>query len=325
MNKLQNKDIIKILFLVPPKVQLLDLNGPVHVFYEALEYKAPLELYYASIYQDENEITSCAGLQISNLKPYDEIVLSSSDYIFVPGINFELLHDINFLSESVGFFKWLNEQHAKNVNICSICTGAFLLAEAGILEGKNCTTHWNRMKHFAQRFPNIKLSRNKLFVVDENIYSSAGVTAGIDMTLHIIELEFGVKCAIEVAKQMLIYFRRSKNDVQINTYLSYRNHMESRIHEAQNYIMSNLKDSTSNIDIANSVNMSVRNLTRLFKKTTGITLGLYRKNIRIERALQLLTEKNTLETVTNACGLKSIHHLRTIIKEHKDRLPSELQ
>jgi transcriptional regulator GlxA family with amidase domain len=173
------------------------------------------------------------------------------------------------------------------------------------------------MEHFAERFPDIKLSRNKLFVVDKNIYSSAGVTAGIDMALHIIELELGVKSAIEVAKIMVIYFRRGEEDSQISAYLNYRNHMDNRVHEVQNYIMNNLESSSPNIDVADSVYMSVRNLTRLFKKTTGITLSAYRENLRIERASQLLAEKNTLETVTKACGLKSIHHLRTLIKKHK--------
>lgn len=321
--QLNSNNIKKITFLVPPKVQLLDLSSPVHVFYEAIEYNAPFELYYTSIYQDKDKITSCAGLQFTNLIPYDEIVLSSSDYIFVPGINFELFSDIDFLSDCVPFFKWLREQYSKNVRICSICTGTFLLAQAGVLEGKNCTTHWNRMEYFAERFPNIELSRNKLFVVDENIYSSAGVTAGIDMALHIIELELGVKYAIDVAKQMVIYFRRGEGDSQISAYLNYRNHMDNRVHEAQNYIMNNLEYSSPNIDVANSVNMSVRNLTRLFKKTTGITLSSYRENLRIERASQLLTEGNTLETVTKACGLKSIHHLRTLIKKHRGKLPSE--
>lgn len=321
--QLNSSNIKKILFLVPPKVQLLDLSGPIHAFYEAIEYNASFELYYASIYQDQNEVTSCAGLQFSNLISYDEISLSSNDYIFVPGINFELLSDIEFLSSCSFFFKWLREQHTRNVRICSICTGTFLLAQAGILKGKNCTTHWNRMKSFLKLFPDVKLLKNKLFVVDKNIYSSAGVSSGIDMALHIIELEQGVKCAIDVAKQMVIYFRRGEDDSQISAYLNYRNHMDNRMHKVQNYIMNNLEYSRSNIDVADSVNMSVRNLTRIFKKTTGITLSLYRENLRIERALQLLAEKNTLETVTKACGLKSIHHLRTLIKKHKGKLPSE--
>ncbi|MEO0528857.1 MAG: hypothetical protein AAFZ89_16615, partial [Bacteroidota bacterium] len=112
--------IRKMLFLVPPKVQLLDISGPIHAFYEAKEYDAPFDLYYASIYQDQGDMISCAGLQFSNLIPYNALELSSCDYIFVPGINFELLSDIGFLSDCSDLFKWLREQHSKNVRICSI-------------------------------------------------------------------------------------------------------------------------------------------------------------------------------------------------------------
>lgn len=322
--QINQNEIKKIVFIVPPKVQLLDLNGPVHTFYEAIESNAPFELHYASIYLEINEVTSCAGLQFNNLISYDKIELSSIDYVFVPGINFELLTDISFLSDCSGFFLWLRELHSKNVNICSICTGSFLLAQAGILKGKKCTTHWNRINDFIERFPNVNLLQNKLFVVDDNIYSSAGVSAGIDLALHIIELELGIRHAIDVAKQMVIYFRRGEGDAQISAYLNHRSHMDNRVHKAQSYILDTLEHSKSNIEIAENVNMSIRNLTRLFKKTTGISIGLYRENLRVERALQLLAEKNTLETITKACGLKSIHHLRTLIKKHTGKLPSEL-
>lgn len=294
------------------------MNGPIHVFYEAKENNAPFELHYISIHENSSEITSCAGLQYSNLIPFNEIEISDNDYLFIPGINFELLSDHKFLSGCNPFFEWLKEQHNKNVRICSVCTGTFLLAASGILEGKNCTTHWNRMADFTKRYPNVNLSKNKLFVIDENIFSSAGVAAGIDMALHIIELELGVKDSIEVAKQMVVYFRRGEDDAQINAFLDYRNHMDNRIHKAQSFIMNNLNSPKINIDVADHVNMSERNLTRLFKKTTGITIGLYRENLRVELALKLLKEKNTLSTITKACGLNSIHHLKTLIKKHKN-------
>ena len=282
-------------------------------------------MYFASINQHPSVVSSCVGLQLTNLVAYDEVELSSGDYVFVPGITFELLSDINFLAACSGFFKWLREQHSNNINICSICTGAFLLAQAGILDGKTCTTHWNRMDDFAEQYPDIELLRNKLFVADQNVYSSAGVAAGIDLALHIIELELGIKYAIDVAKQMVVYFRRGEADSQINAYLQYRNHMDNRVHEAQNYILNNLEHSIAIPDVAEKVNMSGRNLSRLFKKTTGITIGAYRENLRVERASQLLAEKNTVSTVAEACGLKSVAQLRTLLKKHKGLLPSQLQ
>jgi len=313
----------KIIFIVPPEVQLLDLNGPVHVFYEANENGALLDLQYVSIYKDSHMATSCAGLQFVNLVSYHDMTLFSGDYIFVPGITFSLLTDISFKNKCRGFLNWLADQHAKSINICSVCTGAFFLAEAGILNEKMCTTHWNRIDDFSKRYQEIIVVKNKLFIKDENVYTSAGVSAGIDLALHIIEKEFGIKFAIDVAKQMVIYFRRGESDSQINAFLQFRNHMDDRIHNAQNYILKNLEHSFQVDDIAEEVGMSGRNLIRLFKKTTGITIGSYRENLRVERASQLLAENNTVTTVASACGLKSVSHLRSLLKKHKSILPSE--
>jgi transcriptional regulator GlxA family with amidase domain len=100
--------------------------------------------------------------------------------------------------------------------------------------------------------------------------------------------------------------------------------MDDRIHKAQNYILNNLDQHYNVDDIAQEVGMSGRNLNRLFKKTTKITIGTYRENLRIERALKLLSENNTLATVAEACGLKSISHLRSLLKKHKNILPSQV-
>jgi len=280
----------KIVFIIPAQVHLLDLSGPIHSFYEANEYGAEFDLQFASIFDDENTLKSSAGLEFTNLVPYQGIVLSESDYVFVPGSN--------------------------KVKICSVCTGLFLLAEAGILNGKRCTTHWNRIGSFIERYPSVKIERNKMFVNDGNIFSSAGVTAGIDLSLHIIEKELGAKFAVDVAKEMVVYFRRGESDAQINSYLQYRNHIENRIHEAQSLILNNLEKAHKLDDIAEEVGMSGRNLSRLFKKTTGVSIGFYREKLRVERACQMLKENNKMQTVANACGLHSTNQLRTLLKKH---------
>jgi len=307
----------KIVFIVPSKVHLLDLNGPIHAFYEANEYGASFDLQFASIFEENNSVTSSAGLALTNMVPFQEIKLSEADYVFVPGISFSTLSDISFLSKCKGFFEWLRIQNSKNVKICSVCTGLFLLAEADILNGKRCTTHWNRIEDFNERHPNIKVERNKMFVKDGNIYSSAGVTAGIDLSLHIIEKELGAKFAVDVAKEMVVYFRRGESDAQINAYLQHRNHMENRVHEAQTYILNNLDKVHTLDDIAEEVGMSGRNLSRLFKKTTGVNIGFYREKLRVERASQMLKEDNKMQTIANACGLNSTNQLRALLKKHE--------
>jgi len=314
----------KIIFVVPPEVQILDLNGPLHAFYEAKEFGALLDLQFISIYKDSSLATSCAGLQFANLIPYDKVELLTGDYIFVPGITYSKLNEIRFIAECKEFFKWLVYQYSEKVNICSICTGAFLLAEAGILNQKNCTTHWNRIDDFEGRYPKVNVFRNRLFIKDGNVYTSAGVASGIDLALHIIEQEWGARFVIDIAKQMVIYFRRGESDSQINPYLQYRNHMEDHIHKIQDFLSSNLEESHVIDEIAELFHMSARNLSRLFKSTTGITIGSYRENLRIELANQMLAENFTFDVIASACGLKSVSHLRSLLKKHKAKTPSQM-
>jgi transcriptional regulator GlxA family with amidase domain len=250
--------------------------------------------------------------------------LSKDDFVFVPGMDYKLLSDTLFLKECLPFFNWLNRQNKNGATICSVCTGAFLLAEAGVLNGKSCTTHWNYFSQFAERYPEIELRKNRLFVHEESLLTSAGVCSGIDLALYIIEYLFGSKLAADVAKEVVIYFRRSESDPQLSIFLQYKNHIESRIHDSQDYILNHISKNINIIDIADKVNMSPRNLTRLFKKTIGITIGNYIEKLRVERAVDLVSEKNKVEFVTNQCGFKSSNHLRTLLKKHKDILPTEL-
>ena len=308
-----------ILFLIPPGVHLLDVNGPAHVFFEAKRLGANVNLHFVS-FNDTTEIESSAGLVFSKLTPYYQFELTDKDFVFVPGMDYELLSDKKFINNNRPFLDWLYKQYRNHVNICSICTGLFLLAESGILENNECTTHWRYANSFKQKYPEIKLIINRLFVVNKNLYTSAGVSSGIDLTLYIIEILYSSKFAADIAKEAVLYFRRSENDPQLNIYLRYRNHIDSRIHDAQDYMLKNLDSKINLIDIADNVNMSLRNLTRLFKKNTGITIGDYLEKLKLERALYLLSKKNKVESVAMQCGFKSTNQLRTLLKKHKNVL-----
>lgn len=302
----------KILFVVPPKVHLLDINGPAHIFYEAREYGADLDLHFINLTGDDR-VTSSAGLKFYGLEPYQSLELGPEDFIIVPGLYFPLLADKTFIDACQPFFEWLRKQNILNVNIGSVCTGTFLLAESGILKNKSCTTHWKRIKAFRKRYPAIDVQENRLFVVDKNIYTSAGISSGIDLALFILEEIYGTKLAVDVAKEAVIYFRRGQLDPQLSVFLQYRNHLEERVHLAQGYIQQNLGTQFNLTDVADNVNMSVRNLTRLFKKTTGITIRDYRERLRLEKAQKLLSEKVKIDLVAMECGFKSVSQLLSII------------
>jgi transcriptional regulator GlxA family with amidase domain len=304
---------VKIIFLVPPQVHLLDINGPAHIFYEAKVLRPEIELCFASI-DATNEVESSAGLFFSKLKSFNLYRLSKEDYIFIPGIDSSLLSDSAFLESLDPFFKWLKDQHIAGTTICSVCTGAFLLAEAGLLDNKSCTTHWKYFSQFVSKFPRTDLKRNRLFVEDTGIFTSAGVSSGIDLALFILERLYGQRFAFGIAKETVVYFRRGSDDPQLSVYLQYNNHLEDRIYAAQQYIFEHFSEKLPIEAIAKHVNMSPRNLTRLFKKTTGITIGSYIKTIRIEKANHLLSNGHKLDYVALQCGFNSDTQLRKLLK-----------
>ncbi|TXE15484.1 AraC family transcriptional regulator [Psychroserpens burtonensis] len=308
---------------MPPNVHLLDVNGPAHIFYEAREYGADIELHFVSM-SDTSEIESSAGLFFSKLIQFNNFELSKNDFVFVPGLEYELLSDDTFIKESKPFFNWLHFQYTKKVNICSVCTGAFLLAESGILNNQECTTHWSYISRLRDKFPTLKLRKNKLFIANDNLYTSAGVSSGIDLALYILENQFGSKFATDIAKEVVIYFRRDESAPQLSIFLQYRNHLDSRIHDAQDYIAKHISKAFTIHDISETVNMSERNLTRLFKRTTGITIGAYSEKLKVERAIHLLSKKNKVEIVAQLCGFKSSDQLRTLLKKHKGVLPTDI-
>lgn len=317
------KDNHRIFFVVPLEVQLLDLTGPAHVFYEAKEYGASLSSYYIGMDQNR-DVKSSAGIVFSQVEHFENYELGSTDIIFVPGMESFLFRDEDFLRRSVPFFSWLKRQLAKEARICSVCTGAYLLANAGILDGKACTTHWKYLEDFKLKFPAVELLQDRLFVKDKNVYSSAGVSSGIDLSLFILEELYGPVFATKIAKEIVVYLRRTEADPQLSIFLQYRNHIENRIHEAQDFLAAHLDEQIKIDQLSAVVNMSPRNLTRLFKKTTGITIGQYVDKLRVERALHLLSEGHKVESVSQMCGLSSANQLRSVLKKYTSILPSDL-
>ncbi len=311
-----NLNTTRIFFVVPPKVHLLDINGPAHIFYEAREYGAHLDLHFVSPINEDSTISS-AGLVFSELGSFQDFEPSPKDFVFVPGLYFSILSDKGFLEKCRPFFSWLKECDKRGVNICSVCTGSFLLAESGILDHRRCTTHWKRVKVFRERFPKIEVKESRLLVVDDTIFTSAGISSGIDLALFILETQFSPKLAADVAKEAVIYFRRGELDPQLSVYLQYRNHLEERIHSAQEYIGQHLHTSFTQTEIAEHVNMSPRNLSRLFKKATGVTIHTYTEVLRVEKASNLLKENNKLEMVARETGFRSVSQLIAVLKKYK--------
>jgi transcriptional regulator GlxA family with amidase domain len=309
--------IVKALFIIPPKVHLLDITGPAQIFYEAACNGAPLQLIFSTIFPDQTASDSSCTLSFHRLTPFDQPTLHQGDLVFVPGIDYSLLSDDAFLQDARPFVDWLNVQHRKGVIICSVCIGAFLLAASGLLDGRNCTTHWEYTERLKQRYPKIRLQTNRLFVQEEGIYTSAGIASGIDLALFLVERLWGPHFAAKIAKEAVVYFRRTIDDPQLNVFTQYRNHIDQRIHTIQDLLTQSLNRKFSIEELAGKVNMSPRNLTRLFKKTTQTTIGVYQEQLRAEQAEKLISEGHTMQATALHCGLRSTNQLRHILKNYR--------
>lgn len=250
--------------------------------------------------------------------------MQEGDVLFIPGLDYRLISSNDFLDTISDFLDWVKIQHQQRVHICSVCTGSFLLAETGVLQGKEATTHWKYLESFQTKFPDVELAPNRLFINQDNLYSSAGVSSGIDLSLHLLEVFFGTKFAVSIAKEVVIYFRRSSKDPQLSIFLQYRNHIDQCVHDVQDYIVENLEQGIRIEQLSDEVNMSSRNLTRRFKRTTGITIGVYVERLRVETAVTLLAEGHKLDFVIGKIGLKSSNQLRTLLKRHQNKIPAEL-
>ena len=301
----------KIAFVIPPTVELLDLAGPLQVFTEAKFYGFEIELEFY-VFQDNPVCTS--GLRFEKIANFSEAQLKEGDFVFVPGMDQDYIRSFSFRKETK-FFDWLKECADRKVNVCSGCNGAFALGEAGLLNGLECTTHWRRLSELQLQFPQTKVLADVLYVKNSYVFTSGGIAAGIDLALSILEDLAGALFTQKVARGLVVYYRRNGNHKQGTVYLDFRNHLNMKIHEVQNYLVHNVSGETSISNLALIADMSPRNLTRLFKQTTGITVNKYLTQLRLETAKILLkSPENSLAYIASRCGFKTSRQLQRILK-----------
>lgn len=301
----------KVAFIIPPTVELLDLAGPVQVFTEAKFYGFEVETEFF-MYQ-EGPVSTC-GLGFGKLPNFTKAMLNEGDFIFIPGMDQNYVRSRSFRAEKK-FFNWLRECRERKITVCSVCNGAFALAEAGLLNEIECTTHWRRVEELQQQFPQSIVLPDILYVKHNYVCTSAGISAGIDLALSILEDLAGALFTHKVARGLVVYHRRNGKHKQQSIYLDFRNHINVKIHEVQDYLLDNVSGTTALSKLASLAGMSPRNLTRIFKETTGSTINEYLTQIRLETAKTLLgNPKNTMLDIAHKCGFKTERQLQRILR-----------
>lgn len=300
----------RFVFLLLPEVHIMDLAGPDQALHEAIGYCADFEIAYCSL---KNNNSTTSGLPIGKVPHFSEMVFQPGDYLMVPGANVAYLQSTAFKKES-GLFEWLRKIHQEGVQICSICSGAFVLAESGLLDGLPCTTHFKKTADLQACYPKVKVIENILFTEQNGIYTSAGVASGIDLTLHIIEQRKGSHFAHLVARELVVYKRRNGHAEQQSDLLQFRQHIHNGIHKVQDWIIDNINTKTSLGGLAEIAGMSERNFTRNFKKEAGITVNEYVTLIRKEKINELLKNPDLSRfAIASQVGLQSERQLSRIL------------
>ncbi len=260
-----------------------------------------------------NNIMIQPHCSIKEINKTDLIIIASATYI-------EKIMDKN--PELV---PWIQDQYKKGAHVASICTGVFLLAETGLLDGKSATLHWGFTKIFEKRYPRINLRHDKMYIDHGRLYCSAGVTAGMDLSLYLVEKFCGHKAAVQCAKTMLVDMGR---DIQTpyDCNLSVKEHGDSLVIKCQSWIE---KHQTRSIDyntLAGKFKMSRRSLERRFKKATGMTPLVYLQLLRVERAKQMLEQTSlSFNEITYKTGYEDVPFFRKIFVRLTGLRPKEYQ
>jgi transcriptional regulator GlxA family with amidase domain len=306
---------IPVFVVLPARTLLLDVAGPMEAVRRAnlVQDEVVFDVRYVSPLP---EITSSIGLRLTGIEPLPDavpddamIVLSGDTEIILGEARFD--HVEAPLQGSDEVVAWLRKTVRPGIRLVCICSGALLAARAGLLDGKACTTHFSDCALLAEAAPTARVMDNRLYVEDGDRYTSAGITAGIDLMLHIIGQLTSPATAAAVARFLVVYLRRSGTDPQLSPWLEGRNHIHPAIHRVQDAITADPARDWSLTTLAEIAITSPRHLSRLFNDHAGMSIPDYLNKLRVALAQQLLSETRLdMERVAERAGFGSSRQLR---------------
>jgi len=300
-----------VAIVVFPGVQALDVAGPLDVFAEAngfLKNDAGYEIVLVGT--EHGPFRASNGMQLmpdlsldAASGPFDMVFVAGGPELPNSGINASLS-------------KWLVATAAQSRFYGSICTGAFALGEAGLLDGRRATTHWQNAENLASRFPNARIERDRIFLRDGALVTSAGVTAGIDLALALVAEDHGAEIALAIAKRLVVVAQRQGGQSQFSPLLSITADEGSPISRVQNYVLEHIAQPFTVNQLASVAGMSGRNFARHFLMATGMTPHQFVEMARVDVARNVLeaTDK-PLKAVARECGFGSADRMRIVFQK----------
>jgi transcriptional regulator GlxA family with amidase domain len=320
---------IPVFVVVPPRVLLLDIAGPIEVLRKAnLEQDAVR--FTVSYIGPSPDTGSSIGLAIAGIQPLPAH-LPDGALVIVPGgadlplgtLRPDRKADARQETAIVG---WLKQAIRPGIRLASICAGALMAARAGLLDGYDCTTHHASTAELATLAPLARVRDNRLYVEDGERLTSAGITAGIDLMLHVVAQACGHGVALAVARYLVVYLRRGGADPQLSPWLEGRSHIHPAIHRAQDAIAADPTADWSVERLADIAGASPRNLSRLFNEHAGLSVTDYVNRMRVALARELLAgSRLDIEAVAERSGFASARQLRRAWGRFHDQPPSRMR
>lgn len=324
------KQIIPIFTVVPPRVLLLDIAGPMEVLRSANNQQTNVR-FAVSYVGPSVDTRSSVGLGLTGISPLPA-QLPMNAVVVVPGSVEMLLGDAggdadqDSAAQEAAIVTWLADVIQPGIRLATICSGALLAARAGLLEGRECTTHHSMLADLVRLAPTARVKANRLYVEDGECSTSAGVTAGIDLMLALITREIGHAATLAVARNLVIYMRRAGGDPQLSPFLDGRNHIHPAIHRAQDAVGADPSREWSVETLARIAATSPRHLSRLFNEHAGMSVVEYVNRMRIALARDLLVgSRLDMEGIAERVGFSSARQFRRAWNRIQDGPPGHLR
>jgi transcriptional regulator GlxA family with amidase domain len=296
-----------VVIVVFDDVTLLDVAGPAEVFVEANRFGGDYRIEIASV--DGRDVTTSIGSglavtqRISSIEAADTVLVAGSDNLVGRPIDPALVEAVKSLPN-------------RTRRLASICTGSFILAQAGLLTGRRATTHWRDARLFARAFPDVIVEPDAIFVRDGDIFTSAGVSAGIDLALALVEQDYGTKLVREVARSLVVYLKRAGGQSQFSVLVENDPPPQSPLRPATDAIATNPAANHSLKSLAAQASLSTRQLTRLFRAELGTTPARYVEMVRIDAARAALDAGRSVADTARLAGFGSPETLRRVFIAH---------
>lgn len=302
-----------IAILAFPGAQALDVTGPMDVFAEANRFLDPACHYRMRVLGTVAGPLACSnGMLVQPHAVYDAEGEAAPDLLVVAGGP-----ELPRRPRDERLCAWLRAMAGRCRRVASICNGAFLLAHAGLLDGRRATTHWNDLAGLTARFPAIAVQPDRIFVQDGHVYTSAGVTAGIDLALHLVFEDWGADVSLNVAKRLVVFTQRSGGQSQFSPYLAPPVSEESPMQAVRRYVLGHLDEELGVARLAQVAAMSERNFARVFARETRITPAEFVERARVDAARVLLeSSSQPLKTVAHKTGFGNPARLRAAFLKH---------